>query len=311
MPQTAGQLTPAAHSISAATLVAMRSATGEERVRTAYVVAIGAVRSFVDDQAGSFAAAFAYYTLLSIFPLAIFLISISGYFMTASQRDALIAHASDLLPGASAGAIAGQINTVTNGRAGLGTIGLVFTLWSASAVFSALRAGLTAVWKVRRGRPWVLAKALDLASVVGLGAMLALSLASTILLTTISGAANQWLGDRFAGLIAFAFSTAIFLLPAALAFATLWVLYALASPLWIHWRNAWLGALVGAIGFQVVSFGFSVYLRYFSHYDRVYGALGAVIAFLFYAYLVGCVILLGAEVIARYVELRSAGTGTS
>ncbi|HZQ36905.1 MAG TPA: YhjD/YihY/BrkB family envelope integrity protein, partial [Dehalococcoidia bacterium] len=63
----------------------------------------------------------------------------------------------------------------------------------------------------------------------------------------------------------------------------------------------------GAIGFVVLSFGFSLYARYFGHYDKVYGTLGAVIAFLFYAYLIGTLILLGAELVEQYALLRETG----
>jgi hypothetical protein len=85
------------------------------------------------------------------------------------------------------------------------------------------------------------------------------------------------------------------------------VLYVWASPPHIRWRQVWPGALFGAIGFVALSFGFSLYARYFGHYDKVYGTLGAAIAFLFYAYLVGTLILLGAEVVEQYALLKATG----
>lgn len=275
-------------------------------MKTAFAVATGAVRGFVSDQAGSFAAAIAYYTLFSIFPLTLFLVSVSGYFMTAAQRDALVEHVSDLLPNASTSAIYRQIHTVTNGRAALGVIGLVAALWSASAVFTAIRSGLHAVWKTHNARPWLVAKAIDLASVAGFGLMLTLSLAGSILLTGIGARTEHLLTGPLAGLVSLGLRAVFYFLPGAAAFLAFWVLYELASPRAIHWTDTWLGALVAAVGYQVISIGFGFYVRFFGRFDRVYGSLGAVIAFLFFAYLVGSLVLFGAEIIARYAELKPA-----
>lgn len=275
-------------------------------MKTAWIVTKGAVRGFVVDQAGSFAAAIAYYTLFSIFPLTLFLVSVSGYVISPAQRDSLVQHVSDLLPNASTSAIYRQIHTVTNGRAALGIIGLVAALWSGSAVFTAIRSGLHAVWKTHNGRSWPAAKAIDLASVIGFGLMLTASLAGSILLTSIGTRSEQQLTGPAAGAIGLGLRAILYFLPGGAAFIAFWILYELASPFTIQWRDTWLGALIAALGYQAISIGFGFYVRFFGRFDRVYGSLGAVIAFLFFAYLVGSLVLFGAEVIARRAELRGS-----
>ena len=73
-------------------------------------------------------------------------------------------------------------------------------------------------------------------------------------------------------------------------------------PLW------WLlpGAVAGVALWLVASAGFSFYLDNFASYNRVYGTLGALVAFLVWAWLVNLALLLGVEV-NRDVELRRAG----
>ncbi len=258
--------------------------------------------SYNTDHASSFAAAVAYYTLFSIFPLALFFIGFSGYFITRSQRDAIVGQVANLFGGASTGTLYHEVELAMAGRAGLGLIGLIGALWGASAVFGAIRTGLNAVWHVTNGRPWWKAKLLDLASVIGLLAMLGLALALTLVLTNVTNRIEHLFGARLSGLATFTLAATLVLVPVVLAFFTFLALYVLASPRHIHLRHVWLGALISAVGYQAISLCFGLYVSYFAHYDRVYGSLGAVIGFLFFAYLMGSLILLGAEISEAYME---------
>ena len=70
-------------------------------------------------------------------------------------------------------------------------------------------------------------------------------------------------------------------------------------------RLPWLRqALAAAGGFEGLQYGFSAYLSFFGHYNKVYGTLGAVIAFMFFVYLASMVFLSGAEIASEYPRLR-------
>jgi membrane protein len=271
-------------------------------VRTVARIIWQALNAYGTDHASSFAAAVAYYMLFSIFPLVLFFISFSGYFITQSQRENLVLQISSLFGGASTTEIYREILKATNGRAGLGLLSLAAALWSASAVFGALRTGLGAVWRWEHGRPWWLSKMDDLIGVICLGAMLGLALATTIVLTTVTNRVEQLLGAQVSQITSLFLSVIFVVLPIFLAFITFLVLYALASPPYIRLRHVWLGAAIAAVGYQIISLGFGFYVRYFAHYDRLYGSIGAAIAFLFFAYLMGSAILFGAEISESYME---------
>lgn len=266
----------------------------------AWTIGKRALRAYLADKAMSFAAAIAYHALFSLFPLSLFAIGVGGYFMTKGQRAQLVRGLADALGAPAAGNIQRQINLVTNGRAGISLIGLVIALWSASALFGAIRTGLGVVWKYERHRRWYTAKLQDLASVIAFGALLALSLSGTIAATALNVLGRKLLGAHLGELAAVAFGAVFFFLPATVTFFTFGFLYAITSPRGVHWRTVWPGALVAGVGFQAVSLGFSVYVRSFGRFDKVYGSLGAVIAFLFYAYLVASLILLGGEIAHQY-----------
>jgi membrane protein len=65
------------------------------------------------------------------------------------------------------------------------------------------------------------------------------------------------------------------------------------------------GAAVGVALWFAASALFSLYLANFAHYNRVYGALGAAVAFLIWAWLLNLALLVGVEV-NREVEERRA-----
>jgi membrane protein len=56
--------------------------------------------------------------------------------------------------------------------------------------------------------------------------------------------------------------------------------------------------------FQVAQTGFGLYVANFAHYDKVYGSLGAVIAFLFFMYISANILLFGGELTKAYSEAR-------
>jgi membrane protein len=69
--------------------------------------------------------------------------------------------------------------------------------------------------------------------------------------------------------------------------------------------DAWAPALFVAASFTAAENLFALYVGHFAHYNAVYGSLGAVIAFMFFVYLVSQVFLLGAEAAAEWPRVRA------
>jgi membrane protein len=63
-----------------------------------------------------------------------------------------------------------------------------------------------------------------------------------------------------------------------------------------EWRWVSVGAIFATAVWLVASLGFSYYVSNFSHYDRMYGSLGAVIILMFWLYLSFFIVLVGAEI---------------
>ncbi len=76
-------------------------------------------------------------------------------------------------------------------------------------------------------------------------------------------------------------------------------------------RFRWLtvGGFLTLVVSALVSFGFGLYVANFASYDRTYGSLGAVIAFLVWLYLINSAVMLGVEVNAQVARGRALQGG--
>lgn len=67
------------------------------------------------------------------------------------------------------------------------------------------------------------------------------------------------------------------------------------------------GATVATIMFILLSNGFNIYIKYFSHYNALYGSIGAIIIFLIWMYLNSYVLILGFELNSAIAEAYIEG----
>jgi membrane protein len=90
-----------------------------------------------------------------------------------------------------------------------------------------------------------------------------------------------------------------------LLFATLLVLYYWLPRTKVRWAEAAWGALAGSIGISVITAGFTWYLQSgLSNYNLVYGSLGAIVALLFWIYLMSLIIFVGAHLSAAIAHVK-------
>lgn len=265
------------------------------------------IEAFQADEGPLMAAAIAYYTFFSFFPLALFLIALGSFFLESAEAQArVLALLQQALP-ASGDLIRRNIRQVLEARGAIGLVAALGFLWSASGVFSVVNGALNKAWNVETSPPFWRGKLLGLGMVTIMGVMLfLLSLTSTALFNVVRRLQSLPLGwqplrgDRLWGvlttLLPLTFSTLMFLL-----------LYKVVPYTRVGWGEAWRGALLAALAWEMAKGLFAWYLGSgLARYNLVYGSLGAVIVLLLWSYVTGTILLLGAEFSAQYAKATRA-----
>ena len=119
---------------------------------------------------------------------------------------------------------------------------------------------------------------------------------------------NQGGLARFSGLIA----VLVWLAPFGLMLIAFALSYIIIPYRRVYLRGAVVGAAVAALMFQGLRWGFALYVEAFPSYKTIYGTLSVIPIFLLWVYLVWCVVLFGAEMVAAFPEWRRRpGAGTA
>lgn len=263
------------------------------------------VRAYSEDRASLIAAALSYYTLLSLFPLMLFILAISSPFLESeSAIRAVGLFINSYLP-TSVVVIRSSLEEVARLRGPLTIFASLGFIWSASGVFDLLQLGLNRAFCVQRPRP------LWRQRIVSLGMVVMVSLlfgASFLMTTSLRLAVHYRVIEREDPLINFIPGIATVVL-GVLVFGMLYR-YIPYDPD-VRWRNVWLAALLASVLWELAKLGFAWYLTNIALLNLVYGSLGAIIAIMLWGYITAVILLMGAEMAAVRSGARKHGrTGT-
>src|SRR5436190_9887722 len=268
------------------------------------------VSEFRADNLTDLAAALTYYGILSIFPAIIALVSILGL-IGHSATQPLIENLGKVAPGPAKSIFTSAIQNLDKSQGAAGIIfiaGLAGALWSASGYVSVFMRASNAIYDVEEGRPiW---KTLPVRVGVTI-VMVALLVISSIAVVLTGGLAKQ------VGKLAGVGSTAVQVWDIAKwPVLVLIVSFMLAILYWAapnvrHPGFRWLspGGILAVTGWIIASGAFALYLANFSSYNKTYGALGGVIAFLVWLWISNIAILFGAEFNAELERGRHIEAG--
>ena len=195
--------------------------------------------------------------------------------------------------------VAETVREVMRNGETLGLISLVPFVLGSLALFGSINRALNVVWGLYRPRPLLSRKLVDLAMLLGMG----LLLIAAVVITGIYNAVREAdLLGPLSGDPGPLWSAVGSILPALLMFVTLLITYRYVPNRSSRFSELWLGALVAAIGIEILKWGYGVYLSNFDQYGALYGALGGVLTFLVLIYLGSTLLLVGAEISAAYPD---------
>ncbi|HET6618292.1 MAG TPA: YihY/virulence factor BrkB family protein [Dongiaceae bacterium] len=272
-------------------------------------ILIRTYRSISEDRVMVLAAGMTYYVLLALFPGITALVSIYGLIADPAVIEQQLSTLSSIMPKEAIGIIGGQLHYLASQDSrtlGLAFIaGLLVSLWSANAAISALFDALNVVYGEREKRNYFKRTALALCFTAGLVLFLAVALAGIVAVPAVLhfvllGGAGEWI------IPVLRWPALLVLLVLGLA-----ILYRFGpSRADAQWRWLTWGSVAAAVLWIVASILFSWYAANFASYNKTYGSLGAIIAFMVWTWLSMTIVLLGGELNAE-IEHQTARDSTT
>jgi membrane protein len=278
--------------------------SAKSRAATSWTLIKETASDWSEDKAARFAAALAYYTLLSIAPLIVLAVAIAGLAFDQDAVRGQIAQQIGAVVGAQAGqAVEGIARNASTPEAGVwsSAIGVAVLLFGASGVFGELQSSLNAIWEVSpkpgRGILGVIKdRFFSFTMVLGVAFLLLVSL----VIATAVAALGSYFEQALPG-----GETLWMALNALLSLAVITVLFALIFKVVpdaeIRWRDVWVGAFVTALLFTLGKLLIGLYLGK-SSFASSYGAAGSVVALVVWVYYTAQIVFLGAEFTQAYAR---------
>jgi membrane protein len=267
-------------------------------------------KGFSNDRITKMSSSLSYYTIFSMAPLLIIIISLSGLFL---GQDAAQGKIYDQLSNFIGSNAASQLQTMIQNASLSGKskfaaiIGIATLIIGATTVFAQIQDTINFIWgiKPKPKKGWLSFlknRFLSFSVIIGLAFLLLVSLTLSTIVDTFSASLKAHF-PQITVVLLYVINTVITLLLTALIFGTIFKVLPDAK---IRWRDVITGAITTAVLFMLAKFGISFYISK-SNVGSTYGAAGSLVILLLWVYFSAMILYFGAEFTKAYaVEFGAA-----
>ena len=254
--------------------------------------------SWINDYVPSMGAALAYYTMFSLAPLLLIVVSVAGLvFGQDAARGEIEAELRALMGETGAKAVQDLLASVRKPAEGVAAtaLGIVLLLIGATSVFGELQDSLDRIWHVpTRKRSSGLFELLR-TRLLSFGMILAIGFLLMVSLVVSAGlaAVGRWWSPVLGGWYAVAAITDA-LGGFALVAAMFALIYKIMPSVRVQWKDVWIGAIFTAILFMVGKSLIGLYIGS-SGVVSGFGAAGSLVVVMVWVYYSAQIFLIGAE----------------
>ncbi|HEU0029823.1 MAG TPA: YihY/virulence factor BrkB family protein [Kofleriaceae bacterium] len=262
----------------------------------------------MDDAITDVGAMMAYYAVLALFPMLVFVVTIALLVLDDSTVQQGVQMVTATMPQATAQFISQRVQQfMDTAGAGFAIGGAALALWGASRGAVGLSTALNAMFDKKETRPWWKRQLIAIGVTLGVAVLIVLALGMLVAGPMV----GHFIADRFGLGDAFDVGWGIARwVGAGLLVMVVWaVLYKFLPDTDAPFRVFTPGAAIGVTLWLLVSYLFGLYLGHFNSYEATYGALGGAIIFLTWLWLSNIALLFGAEfndVLADFRKHESA-----
>ena len=260
------------------------------------------IRQLNKQNTGVYAASMAFFLFLSIVPMLVMVCTIIPF--TPLTQENLVVAVTELTPDTMDVLVKGLIAEVYEKSAGVMSIAIIATIWSAGKGVMALMRGLNVISEVEENRNYFVVRIVSSFYTLVMLLIMILSLFLMVFGNQLVELALYRL-PRLRGLVSFAMQ---------FRFIFVWVvltilfamMYAYIPNEKLKFREQLTGAMFSAIAWSVFSWGFSLYVSRAGAYS-IYGSMSIIILVMIWMYICMYIILIGAH-INRYFQQKSRDT---
>ena len=276
-------------------------------IKTYWLILKQTFSDFMDDKVLKLSAALSYYTIFSIAPMLIVIITLCEVFLGKEAIE---------------GSIYGQINTLVGNEAALQiqqmiknaalsgdstwatAVGIITLIIGATSVFGEIQDSINFIWQLK-AKPKngllkiVINRLLSFSMVISLGFILLVSLALNGLIELFS--------NQLARLFPEVTVILLYVINLALTFGVIALLFGIIFKVLpdarVKWKHVIAGAITTAILFMIGKFAIGFYLGA-SKVGSAYGAAGSIVIILLWVYYSAIILYFGAEFTQVYVQFH-------
>ncbi len=257
-----------------------------------------AFSGFSDDKVTKLSGSLAYYTVFSMGPLLIVIISLCGIFL---GREAVEGKIFGVLVGFVGQDTAAQLqeiikNASLSGKSTIAAvIGAVTLVAGATSVFAEIQDSINGIWgiKPKPKRGWlkmVQNRFLSFSVIISLGFLLLVSLGVSGVIDALSGKLQAAYPD--VTVVVFYFINVLITIIVTTAIFA--VIFKVLPDAKIKWRDVITGSIVTAVLFMLGKFAISIYISQ-SKVGSTYGTAGSLVVLLLWVYYSAIILYFGAE----------------
>ena len=279
----------------------------KKKIITVYQYLKQVFTEFIEDNILKYSASLAYYTVFSLAPVLIVIISICGVLF---GRDAIQGHIYGQIKGLVGNDAAVQIqDTIKNihltGHNVFATIvSVVILLIGATGIFGEVQDSLNKIWglRVKTRKTWwklILNRLLSFSLIISIGFVMMVSL----LLNAIVSAFGNFLARYFSEFSVIVVQITDSILTFVVTTFLFSLMFKVLPDAKIKWKDVFVGGLITSVFFTLGKLGIGYYLGR-SNIASVYGAAGSIMIIMVWVYYSSIILYLGAEFTKVYAKLH-------
>lgn len=263
-------------------------------------------KEFSADDILKYSASLAYYTVFSIAPLLVIVITLSGlFFGKEAVQGQVYEQLNQLIGSVAAMQVQDTIKNIhligNNFFASM--VSIVILLVGATSIFGEVQDSLNKIWglRVKTKKVWwklILNRLLSFSLIISIGFILAVSL----ILNAVVAAFGKFIGKYIANYSMYVIEVTEAILSFVVAAFLFSLMFKILPDAKIKWKDVLLGGFVTAIFFTIGKVAIGFYLGQ-SNLTSLYGAAGSVIILMVWVYYSSIILYLGAEFTKVHAKL--------